>query len=184
MRKAFHQTLAIAALTCVLTSSAAMAQMHDWPWLGVIITDISSGNVEGYSGGGAGAYVTGIEQPGPAFAAGLYRHDIIVGVDGHSTLNTRELTCLIQDRRPGDTILVTIMRGGREKSVPATLGRWPESKEFPKPAFGNCGREPVSGMRGPQLAAALPLTQRMSATAASAGTPNTITKNGSSPITE
>jgi serine protease Do len=185
MRKVIHRTFALFALTVLLNTGPAVAQVRDWPWLGVIITDISSGNVEGYIGGGGGAYVTGVEQPGPAFAAGLSRHDIIVGVDGRSTLNTRELTCLIQVKRPGDTILVTVMRGGRQQSVPATLGRWPENKEFPRPAVGNCGGDPVSSLRGPQLAAVvLPPVQRVTANAASAGTPNTTTRNGSSPMTE
>lgn len=185
MRKVMHRTLASIALSVLLSAGPAMAQVRDWPWLGVIITDISSGNVEGYAGGGGGAYVTGVEQPGPAYAAGLFRHDIIVGVDGRSTLNTRELTCLIQVKRPGDTILVTVMRGGRQKSVRTTLGRWPENEEFPRPAAGNCGGDPVSSLRGSQLAAVLlPPAQRVSANAASAGTPNTTARNGSSPTTE
>ena len=183
MRNATRPALALLALMSLMFAPGAAGQTQEWPWLGVIITDISSGNVEGYNGGGAGSYVTGVEYAGPASAAGLLRHDIITAVDGRTALNTRELTCIIQGKRPGDTVSVTVMRGGRQQSMPATLGRWPESKEFPRPALANCGKDPVSSLRGNQLAAILPAL-RMTVKAASAGRPNTMARNGSSPTTE
>lgn len=184
MRNAIRPALAMLAFMGLMFAPRALGQTQDWPWLGVIITDISNGKLQGYEGGGGGggSYVTGVEQPGPASAAGLHRHDIIIAVDGRTALNTRELTCLIQGKRPGDTVSVTIMRGGRQQSVPATLGRWPPSKEFPRPALANCGKDPVSTLRGGQLAAAY--DRRITAKAASAGTPNTMARNGSSPTTE
>lgn len=150
MRNAIRHTLALLALTSVMPAQSALGQLQEWPWLGVIITDITSSNVEGTTDSGAGAYVTGVEQPGPASAAGLYRHDIIIAVDGRTALNTRELTCLIQGKRPGDTVMVTIMRGGRQQLMSATLGRWPESRDFPRPAIGNCGKDPISSLPGGQ----------------------------------
>ena len=183
MRNAIRPALALLVLSSLTFVSHAMGQTQEWPWLGVIITDISDGKLQGYEGGGGGSYVTGAEQPGPASAAGLHRHDIIIAVDGRTALNTRELTCLIQGKRPGDTVSVTIVRGGRQQSVPATLGRWPPSKDFPRPALANCGKEPVSSLRGSQLAAILPAL-RMTVKAASAGRPNTMARNGSSPTTE
>ena len=168
----------------LMFAQKAIGQTQDWPWLGVIITDISSGDVDGYTGGGAGSYITGIEYAGPASAAGLLRHDIIIAVDGRNAINTRELTCLIQGRRPGDIVSVTVMRAGQPQSVLATLGSWPPSTEFPRPALGNCGKEPVSSLRSGQLATAPPVLQRMIANAASAGTPKTTARNGNSPTTE
>jgi len=185
MKNAIRPALALLAFMGLVFAQKAIGQTQDWPWLGVIITDITSGNVEGYDGGGAGSYITGVEYAGPASAAGLLRHDIIIAVDGRTALNTRELTCLIQGRRPGDVVSVTVMRAGRQQSIPATLGRWPPSKEFPRPALGNCGKDPVSSLRGGQLAAALSdFHQRTTAKAASAGTPKTTARNGSSPTTE
>jgi S1-C subfamily serine protease len=124
----------------------AIAQLRDWPWLGVSITDISSGNVEGYTGGGSGAYVTGVDTPGPAESAGLHRHDIIVGLDGHTTLNTRELTCLLQGKRPGEIVEVIYTRGGRVNRMSVTLGSWPGASDFPRPANARCGAAPVSAL--------------------------------------
>ena len=146
MTNAIRPALALLACMGVMAAPRALGQAQEWPWLGVIITDISNGRLQGYEGvdGGGGSYVTGVEQPGPASAAGLHSHDIIIAVDGRTTLNTRELTCIIQGKRPGDVVSVTIMRGGRPQSLPATLGRWPPSTAFPRPALVNCGAGPVS----------------------------------------
>lgn len=138
------QPLAALSLLFVALIAPVHGQMQDWPWLGVVITDISSGNVEGYTGGGAGSYVTGVEEPGPAFAAGLQRHDIIVGLDGRTALNTRELTCLLQAKRPGESVNVVFKRGGREQSMRVVLGRWPQASEFPRPASGRCPTQAIS----------------------------------------
>lgn len=148
MRRAIR-TLAILALFVLATAHGVDAQLRDWPWLGVSITDISSGNVEGYTGGGSGAYVTGVDTPSPAASAGLHRHDIIVGLDGRTTLNTRELICLLQSKRPGEVIEVTFTRGGRVATMKVALGAWPGSSDFPLPANGRCGAAPVSGQPVP-----------------------------------
>lgn len=147
MRNAIRPALVVLAALGLMSAEGAIGQTQDWPWLGVIITDINRVEVQGYRGGGAGSYVTGVEQPGPASAAGLIRHDIIVAVDGRTALNTRELTCIIQGKRPGDVVSVTVMRAGRQQSIATTLGRWPPSNEFPRPALANCGTDPVSSLR-------------------------------------
>ena len=67
-------------------------------------------------------------------------------MDGKTTLNTRELTCIIQGKQPGDIVSVTVMRGGKPYSVRAMLGTWPDSRDFPRPTPGNCGAEPVSSL--------------------------------------
>ncbi len=144
MKTLFSPVAVLGVLLFALSAPAAHAQLQDWPWLGVVITDISSGNVEGYTGGGAGSYVTGVEEPGPAFAAGLRRHDIIVGLDGRTAMNTRELTCLLQGKRPGESVEVLFKRGGREQAMRVVLGNWPQATEFPRPASGRCPGQAVS----------------------------------------
>ena len=144
MKTLFSPAAALGVWLLALMTPAAHAQLQDWPWLGVVITDISSGNIEGYAGGGAGSYVTGVEEPGPAFAAGLRRHDIIVGLDGRTAMNTRELTCLLQGKRPGEIVEVHFKRGGRELAMRVVLGNWPQATEFPRPASGRCPGQAVS----------------------------------------
>ncbi len=144
MKTLLSPAAALGVWLLALMTPAAHAQLQDWPWLGVVITDISSGNIEGYAGGGAGSYVTGVEEPGPAFAAGLRRHDIIVGLDGRAAMNTRELTCLLQGKRPGESVEVHFKRGGREQAMRVVLGNWPQATEFPRPASGRCPGQAVS----------------------------------------
>jgi serine protease Do len=142
--KVMIRPAAVLSIWLLAVMAPAHAQFQDWPWLGVVITDISSGNVEGYTGGGAGSYVTGVEEPGPAFAAGLRRHDIIIGLDGSTALNTRELTCLLQAKRPGESVEVFYKRGGREQALRVVLGRWPQVSAFPRPVSGRCPTQAVS----------------------------------------
>lgn len=138
--------LPMLTIVLLLTAHGATSQLRDRPWLGVSITDITSGNVDGYTGGGGGVYVTGVDTPGPAASAGLIRHDIIVGLNGRATINTRELTCLLQSKRPGEIVEVMFTRGGRGRTVTVTLGNWPSGGDFPRPANARCGGAPVSGL--------------------------------------
>jgi S1-C subfamily serine protease len=142
--KVLIRPAAAIAIWLALSAPLAHAQLQNWPWLGVVITDINSGNVHGYTGGGFGSYVTGVEEPGPAFAAGLRRHDIIVGLDGRAAMNTRELTCLLQAKRPGESIEVLYKRGGREQALRVVLGSWPQATDFPRPVSSRCPTQAVS----------------------------------------
>jgi PDZ domain len=148
MRKPILHWLLLVVSLGWIEPPIALGQLRDWPWLGVVITDVN-GNFTG-GGGGGGSYVTGVDHAGPASSAGLMRHDIIIAIDGRAALNPRELTCLIQGRRPGDIVSVTVMRAGQPTSLSTTLGRWPDGKEFPRPAAASCGKDPVSNRRGDQ----------------------------------
>ena len=48
--------------------------------------------------------------------------DLIVGVDGQQVTNAQELSDIMNEHQPGDTITVTIYRGQRKMSVRVTLG--------------------------------------------------------------
>lgn len=141
MASRLRRALAALALVGALAASDAAGQERNWPWLGVTITDIIGIVEKGANDGGS--YVTNVDQAGPASAAGVLRHDIIVAIDGRRAVNSRELTCLIQGRRPGDLVQVSITRGGRPYTMAARLGHWPEGR-FPLPMLGECGRDRVS----------------------------------------
>ena len=151
MAHAILLALALVAAIAAQSHWPARAQHMDWPWLGVVIADVGSTDPEGAGGNvGGGTYVTGVDQDGPSSVAGLLRHDIIVAVDGRPAGNTRELNCLIQPRRPGEVVMVTIMRGGRPRTFSVTLGRWPQSEHFPRPNFVECGRDRLSRAISPE----------------------------------
>ena len=144
MANVLRLALTLLASISALLASDGLGQTPDWPWLGVVISDIRADEAESLGSRESGSLVIGVEFAGPALAAGLRRYDIIVAIDGRPAANTRELTCLIQGQRPGDVVLVTIVRAGRSRVVSATLGRWPDAKDFPKPPRADCGRDKVS----------------------------------------
>lgn len=55
--------------------------------------------------------------------------DIITEVDGEKLKSMDELVEIIQGSKPGDTLKLTILRGGDEKTAEVTLGTQPESNE-------------------------------------------------------
>lgn len=65
-------------------------------------------------------------QPGSAAArAGLREGDIIVAVEGVRLDYNTSLRQLLLRHKPGDTITLTILRDGRERTVEVTLGERP-----------------------------------------------------------
>jgi predicted metalloprotease with PDZ domain len=57
----------------------------------------------------------------PAMAAGLYADDEILALDG-TRCDATSLLSRCEDRRPGETVEVTVFRRDRLVAVPVTLG--------------------------------------------------------------
>lgn len=86
-----------------------------------------------------GIYVTGVDPYGPAEQAGIRAGsgnspipgvppggDLIVGVDGVPVLNFDDLMMhIIKNNQPGDTIILTVIRGEETIEIPLTLGERP-----------------------------------------------------------
>jgi len=60
---------------------------------------------------------------GPAAKAGLQPGDVIVAVDGEKVTGADELIVGIRSREPGQTIRLTVQRGGQELPISVVLGR-------------------------------------------------------------
>jgi putative serine protease PepD len=58
---------------------------------------------------------------GPAERAGVQPGDVIVAIDGKPVADSSELIVAIRSRRPGDTVTLTIRRGGDERKIDVTL---------------------------------------------------------------
>ncbi len=75
----------------------------------------------------SGAYIYGdgknsaVIADGPAAKAGLKDEDIITKVNGASAGNAGTIASLIGEYMPGDTIQLTILRDGKEKTIDLTL---------------------------------------------------------------
>lgn len=78
----------------------------------------------------SGAYIYSSEKyspivtDSPAAKANLKEKDIITAVNGVKIGNSRSLSSLLGEYRPGDTIQLTILRDGKEQAVKVTLGSY------------------------------------------------------------
>lgn len=79
----------------------------------------------------SGAYVysqsqySAVVKDGPAAKAGLKEKDIITKINGVKVGSAGSVSSLIGEYAPGDTIQLTVLRDGKERSLNVTLGKCP-----------------------------------------------------------
>jgi S1-C subfamily serine protease len=66
--------------------------------------------------------VLNVEPRSAGADAGIREQDVVIAVDGNPVGSSEELAVAVDARRPGDTVTVEIVRGGRSQKVTATLG--------------------------------------------------------------
>lgn len=110
------------------------AQLHR-AWMGISGTDVGTLAAAGENlAAEDGVLVAGVASNSPAAAAGLRGGqnadgtggDIIVAVDGQPVKGMAQLSELIGQHQPGESIRLTVVRSGQEIEVGVTLARWPE----------------------------------------------------------
>lgn len=72
-----------------------------------------------------GALVLQVEPGGPAAQAGLKIGDVITAVDGRALDRTFTLSDALRDRKPGDTVELTVVREGKEQKIQLKLATRP-----------------------------------------------------------
>jgi putative serine protease PepD len=83
----------------------------------VTVTDAS-----GKGGMLSGAGVTAVTPGSAASQAGLKRGDVITKVGSEPVTGADSLVATIRGHRPGDTVTLTVVRGGSTKTFQVTLG--------------------------------------------------------------
>jgi S1-C subfamily serine protease len=86
-----------------------------------------------------GVYVEGLAPGGPAESAGLKAAaatgpageagtggDVITAIDGIPIRSIQDIGSRLNSRSPGDTVTLTVLRGGDTMSIVVTLGAWPD----------------------------------------------------------
>ncbi len=74
-----------------------------------------------------GARITQVVAGSPAAKAGLKVGDVITAFDGKTTTSADDLTAAVTGAKSGDTVTVTVERGGTTKHVSVQLGVQPTS---------------------------------------------------------
>lgn len=108
----------------------------DQPYLGVRYIPITSDVAQQYSlNVNQGAYIAPSADPSqpsvvsgsPADQAGLKEGDIITKVDGTTIDQNHDLITLLDQHQVGDTVTLSVLRGGKSIDVHVTLGSVPTS---------------------------------------------------------
>ncbi len=114
---------------------------YDYPYLGISsvdelsLTQIEALGLKSFTG----AYVTGVAANGPAQKAGIRAGeqatsqqglaaggDLIIAIDGQPVLRFDDLLkYLINNKSPGDTVVLTVLRGEEKVDIPVVLDKRP-----------------------------------------------------------
>jgi serine protease Do len=104
------------------------------PRLGVRVSDVTAVDAEAYGLDRiAGAEVNTVESGSPGAGAGLHPGDVIVQLDDEPIDDATALTTRLAQLRPGDSVRLTVLRGGRRLSLLATLGEFESAAEETRP---------------------------------------------------
>ncbi|MEL6386084.1 MAG: Do family serine endopeptidase [Pseudomonadota bacterium] len=96
-----------------------------------------------------GVIVTEVYDEGPADQAGLRRGDLIRAIDGREVFDERGLKFLAATLSPGETSVLSVLRGGRETDIPVVLAPPPGATEAERTLLE--GRHPFSGAEVAEL---------------------------------
>jgi putative serine protease PepD len=83
-----------------------------------------------------GAQISSLQQNSPATAAGLQAGDVITAISGKTVTSTDQFIATIDNYSPGQTVTLTVKRGGQTKQIPVKLGV--------RPAAATGGSSPTS----------------------------------------
>ena len=93
------------------------------PYLGISYYAVTNAQTAAQLGVNAyGVYIVEVVKGGPADKAGLQAGDRIVSMDGSEVATQSDLGTLMQNHKAGDTIEITVARGGQMQTVTVTLG--------------------------------------------------------------
>jgi S1-C subfamily serine protease len=98
---------------------------YEYPYLGIAsLTELDLTTAQEFGlDRTIGAYVRQVIVGGPAELAGLWRGDLIIGVDGKEVTSSTDLAAyLLAQKGPGDIIHLIVLRQGEELQFDLTLG--------------------------------------------------------------
>lgn len=90
--------------------------------LGVTLIDIDDAwDAMMYKVSSTGVYIQSITSGSDAEKSGIRAGDRVVSVDGNKVVSSGDIKKVIQEKFPGDKVLITVVRNGREKTINVEL---------------------------------------------------------------
>jgi serine protease Do len=96
-------------------------------WLGVNIQPVDDATARSFKMKDArGAIITQVQDDSPAEKAGLKAEDIVLKADAVEVQDNQDLSSYIASKAPGVVVKLLVLRDGAEKTIPVTLGTFPD----------------------------------------------------------
>jgi serine protease Do len=99
-------------------------------WLGISMRPIPMEAAQEAGLEGQGVLILDVSEGSPAAVAGLLQGDMITALNGREVTNTSQLQNAVARRTPGTVVRMTVLRDGRDRDVPVTLGERPPLGEL------------------------------------------------------
>jgi len=124
-------------------------------YLGVMLGELTPDLAEGFGVEPEGVLVNDVLEDTPASKAGFQAGDIIVGYQGEEITGMGDLRLAVAGTEPGTQAEFEILRGGKEKTLTATIEKLPtEALASRTPSSRSVPSEFLSGVRIQNLDAA------------------------------
>jgi serine protease Do len=106
-------------------------QRYGWihpGWMGIKVQQLTSDMAEALGMAELrGSIVANVTKGGPAAKAGIEVGDVVVAYAGKTPPNERALLRDMASTPPGETVAISIRRGGRVMDLQATIAEWPRT---------------------------------------------------------
>ncbi|MBX3436880.1 MAG: PDZ domain-containing protein [Planctomycetaceae bacterium] len=143
------------ALTYMRDGSESAAQMtlvatlepYEAPLLGILPERVPWAERTGET---TGAGVRFVLPDSPAARSGIVRRDVVTKVDGDQIVDAAALRDAVSRHRPGDTVEIGIVRGGREETISVKLTAMSANVPADLPTEAVPAREPAAGEGAPK----------------------------------
>ena len=122
-------------LVKLLVPQLATKGKVEWGWLGVSITEVGDDDLGRLKLRDAkGVLVRGVLPGEPADQGGMRADDVIVALDGAPLEAPRDLQRVVSTTPVGQRVRVSVLRGGEQKEIEVTIGRYKDRAERERPA--------------------------------------------------
>ena len=101
----------------------------DYGWMGIGLIDIDDRLAADYGlKDKRGVFIAEVFKDTPAEKSGLWEEDIILEFDGKPINNVRGLTELVSMSEPGKSVILKVVRNGKEKVISVEIGTRPKEQ--------------------------------------------------------